>query len=83
MIVKEFLTDKGKVSMYPSAEYITVVFPATGAGDCDAASIPWDRIEDVEFISEKLSECTVGVFKMIVQQLGTISRNRHIFEALL
>lgn len=78
---KFFSTPLGEVRMYFVPEYITVAFPCDGG--TDAASTPWDKITDVEYLAEAFAYCTVMVFKLIVEQLAVVNNNRHLYEALL
>lgn len=82
MIQKHFNTPSGEARLLFRPEYITVVFPCPDTED-DAVSIPWDKLDDVEFLANSFGHCTVAVFRPIVEQLGLVHANKHIYEALL
>jgi hypothetical protein len=81
MIQKHFDTPEGQARLLFHAAYITVVFPS--AMDEDAVSVPWDKLNDVEWLAEAFGHSTVRVFKPIVENLGRVFANKHIYEALL
>lgn len=84
MIQKTFDTPAGQATLHFTAAYITVVHqPMLVGQEPDAVSVPWDKLNDVEFLAEAFGDCTVKVFRPIVEQLGIVYANRHIYEALL
>jgi len=83
MIKKHFSTPAGEATLCFVPEFVTVVFPTHVGAEDDAVSVPWDKLNDVEFLAEAFGDCTVKVFRPIVEQLGVVYSNRHLYEALL
>ncbi len=51
--------------------------------DTQAASLQWDELDDVEFLSDRFDTEAVRTFKVLVEMLGRAYANRHIYEALV
>lgn len=84
MITKHFDTPSGQAKLCFVRQYVTVVFPHALAGcEDDAVSVPWDKLDDVEWLAEAFGDCTVKVFKPIVEQLGLVHTNKAVYEVLL
>lgn len=84
MISVAFDTTLGPARLLPNREYVTVVFPMSlTVGDMDAVSVAWDRMADVEYLADRFADSRVAVFRAIVEQLGTMSRNQAVYEELL
>jgi hypothetical protein len=84
MIQKHFQTPVGPAKLCFVPEFVTVVFdPGTVGSEDDAVSVPWDKLDDMEFLADAFGHVTVKVFRSIVEQLGVVYANRHIYEALL
>lgn len=81
MIQKTFETPSGQARLLFNLDFVTVVFPC--GNDEDAVSVGWDKLNDMEFLAEAFGDCTVKVFRPIVEQLGIVYSNRHLYEALL
>jgi len=45
-------------------------------------SLSWSQICDVELLSKRFEFETVATFRVLVEMLGKVHNNRHIYEAL-
>lgn len=46
-------------------------------------SLSWSRLADVELLSNRFDTEAVRTFKVLVEMLGKIYANKHIYEALV
>lgn len=44
--------------------------------------VPWDQLDDIEFLYKLFEEEPVKVFKRICEMLAQIRANKHIYEVL-
>lgn len=81
MITKTFDTALGKAALVFSPDSVTVVYPPGVEEDTDVC-IPWEKLTDVDYIVDAMGMCPVKVFRTVVEQLGYVYANKHIYEAL-
>ena len=48
-----------------------------------AVTLGWDQVSDVELLSNRFDTEAVRTFKTLVEMLGKVHANKHIYEALV
>lgn len=77
MIVKEFETPSHVVRITPSNEGIGLEI------DGCPFILPWEKIPNVEYLADGFGHLLVMDFRVIVEELGILYRNKSLYEALL
>lgn len=77
MIVKEFETPSHVVRIFPGKDAVGL--------DIDGCpfALPWDKISDVEYLANGFGHLLVMDFRVIVEELGIVYKNKNLYEVLL
>lgn len=77
MITKQFETPSHLVKITPGPEGVAL--------DIDGCPfvIPWDKLDNVEYVADGFGHLLVMDFRKIVEELGNVHRNKHIYEVLM
>jgi hypothetical protein len=77
MIINEFNTPSHTVRITPGLVAVDLEI------DQSHFDLPWDKLNDVEYLAAELGRLRVMDFCVIVKELGIVYKNKNLYEALL